>query len=204
MKIKILLSLLAVLFTVSFYSQKGKATIFFKEGKSLKGIVKIKHTGVIKYQKKKRAEKVIYDFNNIDHIDMYQGGDVATYVYLKVKGKTSSRVLEEMATGRANLYRIVTEGTTGGMPMGTGAGGMGMGMGMTMGHSYTLKSYYICKEGEKEVNYLGSTNWLSKSFKKAASEYFNDCPVLAKKIIEREYKKRDIREIVDFYNTECD
>ena len=84
--------------------------------------------------------------------------------------------------------------------MGNGFGG---GMHMTMGHSYNISSYYVRKENETEVTHLGSTSWISKNFKKAASNYFKDCPNLVEKLQNKEYKKKDIREIIDFYNEYC-
>lgn len=200
MKTKFFITLIGVLFTLSIYSQKGSGTIFFKGGKTLQGTIKIAVGDIVKYKKDKKSKKVKYSFKDIDRIEMYRGSDLDTYVFLKIKDQDNPKVLEEIETGRVNLYRIVTEGTTAGMPM---MNGMGGGMVMGMGHSYSLKSYYTLKQGEVEATYLGSTRWFSKNFKKAASEYFNDCPTLVEKIQNREFKKSDIREIVDFYNTSC-
>jgi hypothetical protein len=40
-------------------------------------------------------------------------------------------------------------------------------------------------------------------FKKDMSAFFSDCPELVKKIEEKEFKREHLREIVQFYNTQC-
>ncbi|MCF6280409.1 MAG: hypothetical protein L3J14_08690 [Flavobacteriaceae bacterium] len=83
------------------------------------------------------------------------------------------------------------------MDMGINGGFVGM-------NSYTITSYYVSKHDEPLLTYLGAKGSLfSKNFKKAASEYFSDCPKLVWMIKNKELKKRDIVEIVDYYNKNC-
>ncbi|QXP79729.1 MULTISPECIES: hypothetical protein [Winogradskyella] len=44
---------------------------------------------------------------------------------------------------------------------------------------------------------------LTKSFRKRAMEYFEDCPVLKTKIETKEFKKEDLQDIIRFYNSNC-
>src|SRR5690606_16711684 len=46
---------------------------------------------------------------------------------------------------------------------------------------------------------------IADSFKKQGSTYFSDCTALASKIKEGEkgFSKKDIKQVVDYYNTEC-
>ena len=44
---------------------------------------------------------------------------------------------------------------------------------------------------------------LTKSFKNRASTYFKDCPSLQTRIENKELKKEDLEEIVNFYNSSC-
>lgn len=71
------------------------------------------------------------------------------------------------------------------------------GPNMTMASTQTI-SYLLQKTGEEglvEPRVIG--------FKKEMSEYFADCPSLVALIQEKEFKRRDLSEIVMFYNTRC-
>jgi hypothetical protein len=72
-----------------------------------------------------------------------------------------------------------------------------------MGAGFTIKNYYLRKKHEKEVTHISSTHLFSKNFKKAATSYFEDCPDLVEKIATKEYRKRDIRAVIEFYNAKC-
>ncbi|MGI9159778.1 MAG: hypothetical protein ACR2K1_08510 [Saprospiraceae bacterium] len=41
------------------------------------------------------------------------------------------------------------------------------------------------------------------NFKKDMTAFFSDCPELVRKIEEKEYKREDLRAMVQFYNTQC-
>lgn len=41
------------------------------------------------------------------------------------------------------------------------------------------------------------------SFKNKIADYFSDCPVLQKKILNKEYRREDLIKIVKFYNNQC-
>jgi len=74
---------------------------------------------------------------------------------------------------------------------------------MTTGFWGTITYSYLRKTDKEEAIYLTSTYWFSKNFKKAASEFFSDCPRLVTKIQDREFKKRHLNEIIEYYNTQC-
>lgn len=59
----------------------------------------------------------------------------------------------------------------------------------------------LLKEGKrpKVFNQIS----LTKSFKNRASDYFKDCPSLQAKIKNKELKKEDLEEIVNYYNSSC-
>jgi hypothetical protein len=57
---------------------------------------------------------------------------------------------------------------------------------------------YLLQRGEEKLN---EPNVFG--FKKEMAEYFADCPKLVALIEEKEFKRRDIGEIVIFYNTQC-
>ncbi|WP_336129350.1 hypothetical protein [Mesoflavibacter sp. CH_XMU1422-2] len=57
------------------------------------------------------------------------------------------------------------------------------------------------KEGEKPEVFNQTS--LTKSFKKRASKYFKDCPILQNKIKNKDFKKEDLEAIVNYYNSSC-
>ena len=68
---------------------------------------------------------------------------------------------------------------------------------MSMGYSYGAGGY-ILQKGDEELKRPAGL-----SFKKDMIEYFNDCPILAQKIENKEFRKNDLEFIVKFYNSNC-
>lgn len=198
---KKLIILLIVLSSTISYSQRQKATLFFKDGTKIEGLAKITSFGdKIKFKKNKKSEKVFYNSQQIDKIVIRENDVDKTYQYKIIKNKNTPQLLEPLKEGKVTLYRDLKQGYNPGMSMGGfGAGGMTFG-----GGSYSISSYYVSKDGGNIVIHLGDSGTIfTKNFKKAASEYFSDCAELVKKIETREYKKRHIVEIVEFYNENC-
>jgi len=180
-KIPSLLILVLMLCSLSTYSQRTKAILYFKDGTQLTGLGKLKGASKVKFRKSRKDKAKKYHFKDLQKVKIYEGDNITTYEYLKVKGKNKYVVLEEVVLGKVALYKIVSQGQHVGFGMG-GFGGAGGGMVSGMGMSYTIKNYYVRKKNEREVTHLGSTNLFSKNFKKAASTYFKSCPDLVKKI----------------------
>jgi CRISPR/Cas system-associated endonuclease/helicase Cas3 len=201
---KVSFILLLSLFFVSYNieAQKAKAILTFNDGTKLEGLGKLKGASFVKFRKDKNTKAKKYHFKDLERVEIYSGDAKTTYVYLLEKEKNKYKVLEEVVIGDISLYKIVRHGTH--APMGVGFGGVGgMGMGMGMGAGFTIKNYYLRKKHEKEVTHISSTHLFSKNFKKAATSYFEDCPDLVEKIATKEYRKRDIRAVIEFYNAKC-
>ncbi|RZS98804.1 hypothetical protein [Aquimarina brevivitae] len=200
-KIRPYLIIITCLICVHAYSQRNKAILVFKDGTKIEGLAKINRAGIIKFRKAKGEKRVKYSFETLQYATLYDRDGGNTYFRLKVKGQSSPEILQRMQSGKVSLYKINTSGVNT-MMMGGGAGG-GFGAPMVMTTPYSINDYYVKKEGEEAVTHLGSTQLFSKNFKKAASDYFADCPVLVEKIQQREFKKKDIEAIVRFYNSQC-
>ncbi|MGY8939071.1 MAG: hypothetical protein ACKVK4_03750 [Flavobacteriales bacterium] len=202
---KVSFILLLSLFFVSYNieAQKAKAILTFNDGTKLEGLGKLKGSERVKFRKDKNTKAKKYHFKDLESVKIYSGDAKTSYVYLLEKEKKRYKVLEEVVIGDISLYKIVRHGTH--APMGVGFGGVGGvgGMGMGMGASFTIKNYYLRKKHEKEVTQISSTHLFSKNFKKAATTYFEDCPDLVEKIATKEYRKRDIRAVIEFYNSKC-
>lgn len=185
----------------SGYGQKTRAELIFKDGTSIKGLAEPTNVGNIRYRKSRKEKKIFYSFEEVDTLKVYHDFNPTTYVLVKVQEKEKPKVLEMARNGKnVTYFRDVQQGYSApvSIPM---AGG---GMMTTGGGFYTLSSSYVRKANQGEAVYLGSSSWLSKNFRKAAMDFFSDCSKLVKKIEGREFKKRDLKEIIEFYNGECD
>lgn len=196
------LYLLVLIFIGSIYigfAQKTKAELILKDSTHLIGLGKLTNKGQIKFRKTKKDKPIKYDFSDLAFVKIEEYDGAKEYVQKPVKDRTTPEILTVIKKGKVNLYKTIFAGYNYAPPVGPngfGAGGVGV--------AYSINHFYVSKEGEEEVTHLGSTHIFSKNFKKAASEYFKDCPVLVEKIQVREYKKRNIEELVAFYNTECE
>lgn len=65
------------------------------------------------------------------------------------------------------------------------------------GYSYNMDRY-VLQKGDGELKKIKGA-----SFKKDMSEYFSDCPSLAQKIENKEFRKDDLESMVNIYNAEC-
>lgn len=67
------------------------------------------------------------------------------------------------------------------------------------GHNH----FWVIKKDEKIATILYMEQLIRKSFKRAALEYFKDCPSLIEKIKSKEFTRKNVKEIVEYYNAEC-
>jgi len=200
---KIILFIGIILISLNCNSQNQKATLYLKTGDTIHGLAKIKAFGKIKFRYNKKSKKVIYFPGQLIKFDIIQQGSKTTNIYKYVQGNqlsTSRKCMTLITEGKIDLYRVSVSVTH--APMGFGGGGMGRMGGMTMG--YSMDNYYVSKDDSDVVTKLTIVGtFFGKNFKKAASEYFSDCQDLVDRIQNKTYRKRDIEEIVRFYNTKC-
>lgn len=201
MKLDYLAISIVLLLSFQCYGQKSKAELIFKDGVILKGYGEPTNVNNIRFRKEKRAKKQFFSFEEVDTLKVYYDFNPTIFVLVKIKDKTIPQVLEMAHTGKnVTYFREVSQGYN--APMMTPAGGGGFMM--TGGGMYRTTYSYLRKPGEEYALYLGSSNWLTKNFKKTASEFFSDCPHLVSKISNRELKKRDLKEIIHYYNSVCE
>jgi len=107
-------------------------------------------------------------------------------MYSKSKGD----LMRELVDGNCSLYLRSTTSMN-------GVGAMGIPT------TTTSNEFYVIKKGQKTAKYLKGNNLAYGAFKKNVQKFFSDCEVLLKKIDEREFKRKDVQEIVVFYNENC-
>lgn len=172
----------------------------FNDGTTKTGLGRLSGIDKIKFKTDKKSKASKYHFTNLDKVIIGEGEDSSTYKYIKVDIETY-KVLKEVSFGKVSLYTQDITGYSNGAFVPTGFGG---GMWIAGGSSYQIKDLFVQRTEDEMATHLGSNQLFSKNFKKAASEYFSDCPNLVQKIKDKEYKKKDIKEIVVFYNNQCD
>ena len=188
-----------VVFMFSYFganAQWNSGTLYFKNGEVKKGEIKFNGTEHIKYRTSKDEKKVKYHFSELEKLDLSKGSINAIYVYLLLE-ENLFQVVRQLETGKVNLYSLVR--TYYGPSTMPGSGG---GV-MTMGHTNNINHLFVKFIDDELPTHLGSNQLFTKNFKKAVSEFFKDCQVLVQKIENKEYKKKDIQQIVAFYNKEC-
>lgn len=63
--------------------------------------------------------------------------------------------------------------------------------------------YYAKKETDRIATKLGSNSFVdTANYRKAALDYFNDCPILIEKI-KKKYNRKKVKELIEFYNNNC-
>jgi len=73
-----------------------------------------------------------------------------------------------------------------------------------MGDNFSRISYYIGRKEDDKVEHLFDQGLpLSKNFKKAMKEKFDDCPALIDKVDDKTFTKKDVVQVLYFYNTYC-
>lgn len=172
-----------------------------RSGDSLEGLAKLVSNERIKFRKDRKYPKRTYNYREVSEIFINEAGRTKHYQYKVVERNADSyvKLVEVISQGKLNLYRVHKQGGYSGMTH-----HMGAGMTMSMGGSYNINEYFVGEVGSDIVKRLTSTgNLFERNFKKAAVEYFKDCPALVSKLEEKIFGKNDLEEIVGFYNKEC-
>lgn len=175
-------------------AQSTKAVLFFKNGSQLSGYGKVKGLDKVKYRETRDSKPKKYSFKILDRIEIQENGEnPSIYVQELVIGEEKPKVMELLEIGKINLYITMVNGSN--------PGAIGSNI---RSYNYTLVDYYIKKEGERATFSLKSSELYRKDFNKAATLLFKECPNLVAKIEAEEYNPRDIREMIVFYNKQCD
>lgn len=186
------------LFIISFgFSQDKRCIIYFKDNTKIEGLGKLKTDGQVKFRLNQDSEKKFYDHSVIDKVEINEGKTV-TYKFKKV-GTLDKAWLEVLINGKVCLYTNSTYYNNPGFAAGGPNGGFG---GMTFGGGGgTTTYYYVEHTGDDSVFKIATYQGFSKSFKKTAADFFKDCPIIVEKVTNGSYKKDDLEEIVNFYNS---
>ena len=199
---RICISLLFLLIGSSLFAQTERVELYRSDGTILKGLAK-RSNDKLKYRKAKGESAIRYDLTEFEKIIVFSEGEDEDQVYKKIhiKDEKKPEMLLVVAEGPVSIYQKEKTYYTSGY-------GAGLGVNGVSGHTFTgnnlsINTLYLKKENEPEAIYLGSDKLFSKNFKKAAADFFSDCPTLVKRIMNKEYTKKELDKIVEFYNDQC-
>jgi len=166
-------------------AQLNTETIYFKDHTKLKGIVKHKPFGVIKYKANKDAKYTTYSSRDIIG---FGNDDVIKYRYISNKTGQARKLYREEIKGNISLYSITLQG----------GGGFAFGPPSISNLGYyspTTTTYYLLIKGE--LIKIGA------KLKNKHLNLFKNCPRLVTKIKKREFKRRELYEIVNYHKHSC-
>jgi hypothetical protein len=177
---KKILTFIALISFLSTNAQFNKGTIYTKNGKPKNGLIKIRLLGGIKFKESESSKVMFYDYKHMSGYDIKDDGIIKKYRYKQI-GNGRPRRMKIVELGKINLYRIFVSNA-----------GSSMAMGLPVSEGYV----YFIEKNNKTIRIGGK-------IKNKRMNLFSDCPILIEKIKNKEFKKREVIEIVDYYNNNC-
>jgi hypothetical protein len=197
MKNILLLAVLLLSMHLNAQFNYSDAKVYFKDGSIQTGFGKtlFLNNNKIKFKVNKKDKAITYGFVEIDKFILAG----IEYDYKIIKGSSEVKFFRVKQRGKVSLYYSIRTNNSG--PMGGINGG---GLGISIGFSTSTEIYYIAKKDNDQITKLFNIFGPSKKvFKKIVPTFFGDCPDLLDLIATKEYRKRDIVKIINFYNYKC-
>lgn len=187
-----------------YENEYQKAKLYLKSGDSITGLAKIDGDNNLFFKKEKRAKKNKYTYKEVVGLKMFKDDLVKVFKYKLVVsvGPLLLRV-ENQENSKMKLYSQSHYGVNS-VP-GNFQGGT-YTPGFSTGEIIEVKRYFINKKNSNHsvIKIWSDTNGRKdKVFRNRIVKYFKDCKSLVKKIKNKEYRRFQIYEIVDFYNFNC-
>jgi hypothetical protein len=190
---KLIIPLFFFLFiNVTFSQDYREATIVFNDSTSIKGFAEIKNNEIyFKLKQEDKPDKWSYDIAKGIIFSGY--GFSEKLEYLKSGKNSKPKILEVIEEGNINLYResrmyYTSNGNTtaGKLPTNFST------------YEFTTETFYVKKKSEEFATDI------SFSFKTTAKKYFSDCEKIIEKIKNGKFTRKNIPDMVFYYNEYCD
>ena len=208
---KYLLSLFIALFITNNISaqqnDKYLGKVFLRNGKVFSlGYKILEPTGPLKCERiKYKSDKntqFVHDCKEIEKVRSYELDSIgrvkdSTDYYFKFHKKKFELLEKVNVKGKMELYQ--TEVIQGGAIMNSGMPGLSM----TTGPSSVFYMYYLGKKYNTKVTVLPRRK-ASKKFRQVLATYYTKCPALTGRMKNKTFfKERSVKEIVSFFNENC-
>ncbi|MBF4473790.1 hypothetical protein [Flavobacterium sp. HJJ] len=180
------------------YSQMKPATIFFDDNTSILGLGEIKKDKIyFKVDEKDEASEWNYDMATSLVFSGY--GFSEKYEYVKIGKNATPQLIQVADEGNITLYKQIKVTNS---ILDVMQNGYYLNNGQRMGGNNLLESevkyiYYVKKKGDDFAMLFPSHS------KEKMLAYFSDCPALKKKIEQKVFTKKNIEEMIEYYNNYC-
>ena len=179
-------------------AQDQEATLFFRDGTSLKGYASIKDNWIIQFRLTLEDDPDEWKDIMVKAIT-FHGFDkdvMCEYQYLKAD-LSYPLLLEVIEKGNVNLYKTIDFYRYITRELFSNDHKYG---GSYIEVSKKNKSHYYIKKPEQEL----ITKLNNGFYNEEVTKFFEDCPSLVSKINSEKYTKKRVIKIVEFYNDLCD
>ena len=174
------LTILAILFASCIFAQEAKYTIATKDG----NVYKVKSYNskfkVFKFTLTNGQQREI-SYENLESIKFIRQRNRrsepldVTLEFVRISERNGT-LMRVLKKGKCNLYV----------------------------HEFDYLHYYVVRDGEQIATPIYLKQIISNNFKKTALEYFKDCKEVTNRIKKKEFWKKNIPEMVEYYNNNCE
>jgi hypothetical protein len=172
------------------FSQMKEASIIFNDSTSILGLGEIKNHKIY-FKVDINDETSEWNYEMAKSLVFSGYGYAEKYQYIQLNEKSYPEIIEVAQEGNITLYREIKVSNS---------------IVDIMAYNY-LKTNYL----ESDVQYKYYAKRKNETFptpilfnsKEKLLEYFSDCPVLKKKIIQKIFTKKNIEEMIEYYNNYC-
>lgn len=178
-----------IAFTTICFGQNQKCELLFNDGTTIKGYGSLTKKEKIKFKLNIDGKVDIWDYTNVKRITFFGFEDLqVTYEYVKMIMSTKRKLLEVVVDGEVKLLaNVKSKWINFGKPWNT--------------TKTDATELFLIKQNENKLTRLDLgvfSNW-----KKKMLIYFKNCPEVTDAIKAKEYRKDDIKTLVEDYNIYC-
>ncbi|MAO16549.1 MAG: hypothetical protein CMH44_06685 [Muricauda sp.] len=180
-------------------AQGKKVELIMEDGTAMKGYAKF-YTKSFSYRANENERFKRFKMLDFETIRVFlENNDTKTYKRIKINDHKKPKMLILLVEGPVSLYLEEKQIYSSGYGAGLGvSGNAGQSVG---GSSYSYSRLYLKRNKKENATHMSSTS--KKKFKAFIKNYFKDCTDLVMKVEEGKYSKKELKEIVEFYNNEC-
>ena len=190
---KNLLPLIFLFFINLCHSQIREATIFFNDSTFIKGFGEIKKNKIY-FKVEEKDEITVWSYDMAKGLTFSGYGFSEKYIYLKTDKYPHPIIVEVVEEGKVSLYRK-NKLVYNYIPIGAADPISGIEPKQVIENMDT--TYFVQRKNEVYARDIVF------SFKSRAMRYFSDCKTLVDKIEKRVFLKKNIIDIVYYYNDNC-
>lgn len=176
------------------YIEYVNAEIHFLDNTKKEGLALVKPSSdKISFKESKKEKRVKYNHYDVARLILKRDTIFREFRYKKSPDRRAPRLLQVVIDNDdVSLYATFTKYKPGGL------------IGAIFNIEETDYIYYLVKNQSKDAIYVGEKGLTSrKRMSKVIKKHLGDCPDLVKKANEKEFRLKDIKQIVEYYNSNC-